>query len=669
MARSKLAAARRTFDARPDTLDFRDRMYEATLVEVPLRRSLADYRKAQVPVLDQGAEGACTGFGLATVVHYLLRTRRVVPDAQPVSPRMLYEMAKRYDEWAGEGYSGSSARGAMKGWHKHGVCDVQLWPHEARRQDRVLTAARARDALRRPLGAYFRVNHRDIVALHAAITETGILYATAGVHAGWERVDAKTGSIGRHDPKSGAPHPMLGAHAFAIVAYDQHGLWIQNSWGDQWGHHGFARISYDDWLANGTDVWAARLGVPIELTEAASGATLHGAGGRGSRAYASADLRPHLVSLGNDGLLYAQGEHGTAEADVREIFTRDVPRITAGWPKKRLLLYAHGGLVSEEAAVARIASYRPALLANHIYPVGFLWRTDFWTTVKNLLEDALRSRRPEGVLEAGKDFMLDRLDDALEAVARAAGGKALWEEVKENALLATTHGQGGARLVAQCLRELTRAEPNVEIHVLAHSAGGIFQAPLVQLLSTAGTIQGGPLHGEAGLGIPVQTCTLWAPACRVELFKETYLPCIRSGGIGRFALYTLSDRKEQDDDCKGIYNKSLLYLVSNAGEDPPRIPLIHPDGGPLLGMQKYVEQDAELAQFFAGGQADWVVAPNNEPAGQPTASRAAAHDQFDDDAVTVAATLARILGQTPAAGEVKLVRSAASARELRRKLA
>src|SRR5207248_943707 len=72
-------------DARPDTLDFRDRMYEATLVEVPPRRPLAMFRKAGVPILDQGTEGACTGFGLASVVNYLLRMPAILDDTL-VSP-------------------------------------------------------------------------------------------------------------------------------------------------------------------------------------------------------------------------------------------------------------------------------------------------------------------------------------------------------------------------------------------------------------------------------------------------------------------------------------------------------------------------------------------------------------------------------------------------------
>src|SRR5512145_2366361 len=119
--------ATRTLDARPDTLDFRDRMFEPTLIEVPVRRPLQEYRKRAVPILDQGTEGACTGFGLATVVDYLLRTRTHKPDKKQVSPWMLYYLAKRYDEWQGVNYEGSSARGAMKGWQKHGACALDLF--------------------------------------------------------------------------------------------------------------------------------------------------------------------------------------------------------------------------------------------------------------------------------------------------------------------------------------------------------------------------------------------------------------------------------------------------------------------------------------------------------------------------------------------------------------
>jgi hypothetical protein len=44
-------------NARPDTLDFRDQMYVATLNEVPTKIDLNEYRKLKVPILDQGQEG------------------------------------------------------------------------------------------------------------------------------------------------------------------------------------------------------------------------------------------------------------------------------------------------------------------------------------------------------------------------------------------------------------------------------------------------------------------------------------------------------------------------------------------------------------------------------------------------------------------------------------
>lgn len=620
-AKASPATVPRTLDARPDTLDFRDLMYVPTLVEVPTHVPLKEYWKYKVQVLDQGQEGACTGFGLATVANYLLLRRRVEPDPTPVSPRMFYENARRYDEWPGEDYSGSSARGAMKGWHKHGVCAEKDWPYALTKKDKTgLTDERTSAARRRPLGAYFRVNHKDLIAMHSAIAEVGVLYATAAVHDGWQSVGTD-GVISQSDA-------MIGGHAFAIVAYDAGGFWIQNSWGPTWGRRGLCHISYDDWLDNGSDAWVARLGAPVTLRSAEGTAQAHAASAAQSIAYSYADLRPHIVSVGNDGRLRPGGEYGTSAEELAQIFADDMPRVMKDWPVKRVLLYAHGGLVSEQAAVQRLAEYRPALLASGVYPLAFVWRTDYWTTLTNILQDAIRRRRPEGVLDAAKDFLLDRLDDALEPLARALTGKSQWDEMKENALAASTAG-GAARLVADHIATLSKKDKGLEIHAVGHSAGSIFHAPLLQILT-----------GE--LGLKVRTCTLWAPACTVELFKQAYLPAIESGTIERFATFMMNDKAEQADNCARIYNKSLLYLVSDAFEEKARIPLAR-DGVPILGMQKFVDKDTELTALFKGDKGELVLSPNNEPEGSLYASQARHHGDFDDDQSTVKATFARVL--------------------------
>ncbi|MEJ2600133.1 MAG: C1 family peptidase [Anaerolineales bacterium] len=630
-------------DAQRDPLDFRDRMYVPTLVEVPLRIDLDVYKSAVVPILDQGSEGACTGFGLATVVHYLLRTRQVDKDEKSVSPRMLYEMAKRYDEWPGEKYSGSSARGAMKGWHKHGVCRDELWPYVAKKEDPLLTLERALDARDVPLGAYFRVNHKDLVAMHAAIAEVKILYATALVHEGWNKIKSD-GTIPFDNE-----FDIKGGHAFAIVAYDHDGFWIQNSWSADWGLDGFAKISYDDWLENGMDVWVARLGVPIKHLSEQGAATGRAPGAKQSIAYTTSELLPHVISLGNDGRLQDRGTYGTTKDSIQRIVNHDFQEITADWTKKRLLLYAHGGLVGEKGFLQRVAEYRSGFFKAEVYPLAYIWHTDLWSTVTNILKDAVDLRRPEGFLEDTLDFMLDRLDDTIEAIVRGLRVRELWDEMKENARLATNDKEGGARISANIIAEMLENNPDVELHMAGHSAGSIFLAPLVNFITK-------------DLGKKITSCTLWAPGITVSEFRSTYMPAIQDKSIERFSLYTLNDKEENDDHCSHIYHKSLLYLVSNALEPTYQ--------EKILGMEKFILEDGaeDIQGLFDLEHVNWIKAPKDSP--RTRASSARHHGAFDDDVRTVMSTLATIIHPNPLPREdlFEFKRSSSSLGDIRRQL-
>jgi hypothetical protein len=675
----KPARNARLFDARPDTADFRDRMFEPTLVDVPTSVPLSRHLRLRVPVLDQGDEGACTAFGLATVAHVLLRTRASGANRTRVSTRMFYDMARRYDEWRGESYSGSSCRGAMKGWHRHGVCSERMWPYKPGLQMECYTEARARDALRNPLGAYLRVNHKDLVAMHAAFAEVGVLYASSGVHDGWLEPPSKTGRIAWREQEE------TGYHAFAIVAYDADGFWIQNSWGKAWGREGFGHVSYDEWLQRGTDVWVARLAVPVQLHRAQSTAVSNSALARQSAGYSQADLRPHIVSLGNDGRLRDSGRFGTTLEDVRNIVREDMRQAMRSWKKKRVLLYAHGGLVPEQAAIQRVADYREIMLKEEIYPLCFIWKTDFWTTLGNILRDVARPRS-EGLLDKTKDLLLDRLDDTLEPLARAVGGKALWDEMKENAILATTavvrtadgtREAGGAALVARLLHEWMQQDPSVELHIAAHSAGSILMAPLLQLLTCPGRIIGGPAHGMAGLGARVGSVNLWAPAITVEMFLMTYAPAIASKAVDRACLFTLTDKAENDDHCAGIYHRSLLYLVAHAFEAQARswIDRRLSQGVPIAGMARFIEARTpadqafgyeKLHQLIKDGRLHWVPSPTSAPS--PDSASATSHGAFDDDRATLEATVARILGRRGVPAQFEIHRSEAGLDDRRRRL-
>lgn len=632
-AGTTVAGDERQLNARRDTLDFRDQMFVPTLIEVPPRIPLGNYVQQRLPVLDQGQEGACTGYALAAVVHFLLGRRSIEPDRQQVSPRMLYEMARRYDEWPGENYDGSSARGAMKGWHKHGVCADDDWPSRPTKKEKVvgMSEARVAAARRRPLGAYFRVNHLDLVAMHSAIAEVGILYATASVHDGWNKV-GRDGVIRREGS-------LLGGHAFAIVAYDEEGFWLQNSWGRDWGGRGFARISYDDWLENGTDVWVARLGAPVQLQSAAATAALQGGRAGASASYVHEDLRPHVISIGNEGELHPGGTWGTDRHDVERLFTEELPRITANWTRPRVVFYLHGGLVPEETALQRVSEYRSPLLAQQAYPIAMIWHSDFASTLGNILADAMRNRRSEGWIDKAKDFLLDRLDDMIEPLARGLLGKLAWSEMKENARMASLAGHA-ADSTLKLLKKFQAQHPDLEVHLVGHSAGSIFIAPMLDRFRQ--------------LDLKVKTCTLWAPACTHELFRQHYQPALEQGTLEKLAIYLLTEAAEQNDNCMQVYNKSLLYLVSHALEKRLRIPGDRDrPGEPLLGMAKYLDPsfpdsyDATLAGMMTKLGVDLVFSPNDQPPESLSASKAFHHGDFDNDTRTVMSTFGRILGAVP----------------------
>jgi hypothetical protein len=635
MAQKKVT---RTFDAMPDTLDFRDVMYVPTLMEVAPVSDIGGFRSLKIPVLNQGSEGACTGFGLATVANYLLSGRGKRPLADEVSAWMFYAMAKRYDEWPGEDYSGSSARGAVKGWHKHGVCALRLWKDSGANAD--FNAEVGADAISRPLGAYFRVNHKDLVAMHAALTEVGVLYATAKVHEGWSRVRS-----GDEDIEYSSD--VVGGHAFAIVGYDRDGLWIQNSWGSDWGSGGLARLSYSDWLINGTDVWVTALGAPIDLDRAAASASMRSGAPKSYEGYVYSALRPHIITARNDGMLDPKGSFGLTPEGLENILRDQMPKRMQGWKRRRVMLYAHGGLVPESSAVQHAANNREAALDAEVYPISFIWRSDAWTTISNILHEAFSRRRDEGLLDSAKDFMLDRLDDTLEPLTRVLGGKAMWDEMKENAEGATSIRNGAARLALDHLISLAGEGLIDEIQLVGHSAGSVFQAPVAKKLAAA--------------GVPVSNLSLWAPACTMRLFNDVYRPLIDGNEIRSFDLYTLDDSTEREDDCANIYHKSLLYLVSGAFENDARIPLIRGDGTALLGLARDVKRDIP-ASFWNAKSRNWYVAPAG------AASHARHHGDFSNDPDTLRTTLERITRATVGDAPVLTVPSQSGVARTRAKL-
>lgn len=707
-------------DARPDRLDLRDLVYRAPLRSLParwpmdadLKRLLPAYVKAG-RILNQGNEGACTGFGLACVTNYLYWLRhlsaprsRTMPET--VSPRMFYELAKLYDEWPGQDYEGSSCRGALKGWHKHGVCSSTLWPYPLDKQGGGVFERPAAgwddDATTRTLGVYYRVDKKSIVDMQAAIYEIGAVYVSADVHDGWTLPEAPMPASHDKLPRIERMARKIGGHAFALMGYNERGFVVQNSWGTGWGASGFAVLSYEDWVTNGTDAWGLALGVPQDLsdiktrppvadTSAKSAKTARVAGGfrtmagRGlsdvgatlrvddnprddpwpvnhvfeHKAYQplrTDEAYTHTLVSGNDGQLMST-DFTRARHDREGLARELVVERPLDWFKARkgktvkLAIYAHGGLNSEIGAVQRIRVLAPYFLANGIYPLFFTWKTGPGETIKYMLED-LKHRitdsadRSEGWLERLREVAAEAKDRAIEAVARQFA-RGIWSEMRENAA-------GGATadhvldLAARMLRELrdalAKSGKTLEVHLIGHSAGSILLGHLLGRMGGANIV-------------PAASCELYAAACSSGFAVQHYGAASQAGvlSLDTLRLHVLTDANERADGLpnaeRDIYGKSLLYLVSRALDDVRK--------QPLLGMERALcaEDPAWMNDQWAGvPHADIAAWLKLWPAGDllnlVTAPKVrttkagdqidASHGSFDNNIDVLTGTLERIRG-------------------------
>jgi len=598
--------------ARQDAPDFRDYIYQPALVNLAPVKAPPE----KLNIRDQGQEGSCTGFGLAAVIDGLIREadRRHDGRAITVSTRMLYEMARRYDEWPGESYAGSSCRGAIKGWYNMGVCREEFYPNGTE-SDEGFTVAAAKDARNNTIGAYYRLGGR-ISDYHSALAEVGAIFCSANVHEGWEKnqVDSRTGLIPFREKS-------IGGHAFAIVGYDDQGFWIQNSWGKSWGKEGTALWSYEDWLVNVQDAWVFRMALPTPqiwhlparnpVGEATAGA---------APKPARAEIAGHFCHL-DDGRFKDSGRYWSNRHDVG--LTADL--VAESDDYDHLLFYAHGGLNSPTDSARRIAAMKETFKANRIYPYHLMYDTGLLEELK----DVITRRRQEADARAGG--FTDWLDRLVEMATRVPG-RALWREMKLGAERPFDKGMAGTETLAAFVDAFTRSGKPKKIHLLGHSTGMILLSHLLQRLSV--------LAPKAC----IDTVSMMAPAGTIELFTTHIQPFLEARKpafrIAEMAVYNLSDKLEQDDEVTRAYNKSLLYLVSRAFED--KVP------APLLGMQSACKEDPKpedvprLKLHYSKGSV---------PGAQVTAS--SSHGGFDNDTVTMNHILRRILPSGDWSGAVR----------------
>lgn len=172
------------------------------------------------PILDQGREGACVGFGwtaeaLSTPTAVdLTRVKKNTVYNPNLFAKQLYNSAKVIDEWPGEDYSGTSVLAGAKAMRNLGLLKEYRWAFNI---TDVIDAVLVKGPV--VLGIYWYEGMYD--------APNGILKVSGEI---------------------------VGGHCLTVVGYriakdakqNVDSLILQNSWGPDWGINGLAEISVTD---------------------------------------------------------------------------------------------------------------------------------------------------------------------------------------------------------------------------------------------------------------------------------------------------------------------------------------------------------------------------------------------------------------------------------------
>lgn len=154
--------------------------------------------------LDQGREGACTGFSVA----HEIAARPSVSAVDASLAQRLYRRAQQIDEWPGEAYEGSSVLAAMKAATEEGYFSQYRWAFGI---DDLIMAVGSGPAV---LGINWYEGMFDVDS------------------SGWIHVDGE----------------VAGGHAILCHGVSLKGrcFKLHNSWGRSWGVDGECKISFED---------------------------------------------------------------------------------------------------------------------------------------------------------------------------------------------------------------------------------------------------------------------------------------------------------------------------------------------------------------------------------------------------------------------------------------
>ncbi len=214
------------------------------MVKLPKK---VDYTQKMSPIRDQGEEGTCVGFAVASGMkeyQELLDYQKLVE----LSPRFIYSEAKKIDGMPQA--EGTTIRASMQALKKTGICQEKFWPYSPHQKDKPKTGAKT-NAQKFRIITYGRILNLDELRLSLASKGPCIL----GINVFEGMLKTKTGIV----PLPDKDEESLGGHAICAAGYDDGKKLIKfkNSWSIKWGNKGFGYLSYEYIQRYMMDAWSS----------------------------------------------------------------------------------------------------------------------------------------------------------------------------------------------------------------------------------------------------------------------------------------------------------------------------------------------------------------------------------------------------------------------------
>jgi C1A family cysteine protease len=201
--------------------------------------------------------GSCTGNAIAGAVQFERKKQHLTPDFVP--SRLFIYYNERVIEGSVDNDSGAQIRDGIKVVNKLGVPPEKDWPYHIAKFAEKPPAKAFTDALKDRAVSYSRVT-QSLTQMKGCLASGYPFVFGFTVYDSFESEKvAKSGTV----PMPASGESVLGGHAVMAVGYDEshHRFIVRNSWGDDWGQHGYFTMPYAYLTERNlsSDFWTIRL--------------------------------------------------------------------------------------------------------------------------------------------------------------------------------------------------------------------------------------------------------------------------------------------------------------------------------------------------------------------------------------------------------------------------